>query len=193
MDRIELVLAGTRSSPRSDVFPLGGVFDDARVPIAVRDVERPVRAEGEVGGTVEAVLVQPGLALVADGPPPFAFAGELHDGVMLNIRRPDILVTVDAQAVRRAEHPAAPRANVIPFGVEDHDRVGLVAAVKDVDKPVVIRRNRRNTPELPAGWHRIGFFTEPDIHPVLEKAAFMGIPTLLSSQRREQPAQQTQA
>ena len=65
----------------------------------------------------------------------FAGVGEFHDLVVAVVGDPDVVVPIDAQAVRIAEHALAPGTQVLALAVENDDRVGFLAALEDVDIP----------------------------------------------------------
>ena len=52
---VELALSDTFLPPGFEELPVFRELDDARVTVAVTDIEIPVRGNGDVGGTVEAV------------------------------------------------------------------------------------------------------------------------------------------
>ena len=194
-DRVNgIELAPTRAglAPRGDVLAFRGELDDARVAVTVGDVDLARGSEGKVGRPVEALGVVARYALVADGAAPLSLVGELHDGVVNDVGRPDVVVLVDAQPVRPAEHPLAPRAHVAAFGVEHDDRVGLVAAVEDVDLAGGVGGHGRDAPELPAVRHRVGFLAEANVHAVLQQAAFVVVPAGLPAERETEAGQEGQ-
>ena len=96
----------------------------------------------------------------------------------------DVAVTVDAQAVGIAEHPFAPGAEVLAFGIEDDERIGFLAALEDVDfRAGGIGGDGRDAAELPAGRHGVlGLLAEADVDAILHEAAFVRVPALLGGE-----------
>src|SRR5829696_8254969 len=87
------------SPPLSHTLALGVVFQDARIAIAVRDIDAPVRSKRDVAGSFRSALAR---GLLANGNlhELLAFRRKFQDHGTPRIDRPDIALRVDTDAVR---------------------------------------------------------------------------------------------
>ncbi len=121
--------------------------------VAGRPYHRLVRLVKEAQVPVGVPLA--GLALAAEhhGEPPGGI--ELVDQVRRHIRRPDVVVGVDAQTVRPLEQAVAEAADEIAVGIEFHQRHR--PAMDDEDVALRIERDARRAAEIRAGRQAEGF------------------------------------
>src|SRR5262249_26410156 len=134
MHGVELTRPGTGRAPGRYELAVVGELHHAGIAVPVADVDgAAVGTEGDVGGTVERLLVGRGFALDPEGELEFAQVIEAERLVINSVGDPDLPIPVDAHAVRAAEQALAPRAKKLALGVEDDNRVGLRSAVEHVD------------------------------------------------------------
>ena len=136
----------------------------AGVAVAVGHEIRAVRRDDDVGRQVERAaamgdLFPRGRAVIvvghagvgarvahADGLQQLAVGGELEELAVMLVGEPDVVVLVDADRVRKLEHPGAPRADELAVAVEDHDRMLGVAV--EAEHPVLQVDRDRAGPDL---------------------------------------------
>lgn len=147
-----------RLAPRSDQLARGRKDVDARVPVAVGDVDLPLRADGDVGRAIErraATLDRSGrLAVIArigghvqraHRHEQSAFGGELAHRVIAVVGGEDGAVGGDIDAVRaQGEFALAPGALVVALAVVDDHRI--LAPAHQVHAIFAVHRHTRDIP-----------------------------------------------
>src|SRR5262245_9318278 len=91
---------------------------------------------------------------------------------------PDVAGLVDANAVRIAEHPLAPRPQILARRIEHDDWIGLRTTLERIDIALNVCRDGRCPTEFETVGHRVGFFAEPDLDAVFEQAALVRRPAV---------------
>ena len=94
---------------------------------------------------------------------------------------PDVILRVDAETMRIAEHASAPGAKVLSLSVEHDQGIRFVASLKDIYLSFRVHGHCRHTAEFPTCRHRVRLFAKPDVDAVLQQTAFMRIPALFGS------------
>jgi hypothetical protein len=129
--QVEAAGIGPRLPPGEEVPATGIVLVDARVPVAVGDVEvARDRRERDVGGPVErlAALEPCRRVRVPEGQQELPLPGELPDRVVAVVGQPDQVVGADGDRMGPADEPLAPGAEEVALPVKDHQ--GVVATVE---------------------------------------------------------------
>ena len=149
---VELAGIGAGLAPGHHQLAVRRVFVDARVAVAVGDVEVALRRQRGVGAAVERLAAHIGRRLAgdADRQQHLAVEGALADRVVAVVGQPDRLVRRHVDAVRPREDALAPGAQQVAVAVEHEHRV--LAAVEGVDVVVLVDADRRDIGvELHAG------------------------------------------
>jgi hypothetical protein len=130
---IELARVGAGLAPRQQELPVRRELVDARIAVAVGDVELAPRGQGGVRAAVERLTahVGPRRSGHADGQQHLAVEGAVADGVVAVVGQPERVVGRHVHAVRAAKKPLAPGPQEVAVAVEDDHRVR--AAVERVD------------------------------------------------------------
>ena len=110
----------------------------------------PLRRERDVGGAAEIVAARRRLPADGDLQQLLAVRRELDHHRAGRVGRPDVALRIDPDRVRHHVQPGAPRSHDLAVAVHHDDRIGLVAALQEVDQTVAIRGDPRHHAHRPA-------------------------------------------
>ena len=141
---IELALAGARLSPGHQQLPVGRIFMNLGVAVAVRNVDLALRRERRMRAAVERLAGHIGLGLARDAEFKENLAVErtFSDEMPAVVGQIDRIVRPHMDAVRPRIEPLAPRSEEISVAVEHHDR--MFAAIEAIDVVVLVDADRRD-------------------------------------------------
>ena len=142
---VELPGVGAGLAPRHQQFPVGRIFVDARIAVAVGHIDVAVRGQRGMGAAVERLAAHIGRRLAGNAEleqhlaavqPAFA------DKMPAIIGQVDRLVWAHMDAMRPRVLPLAPGAQEVAVAVKHHHRV--FAPVEAVDVVVIVDADCRH-------------------------------------------------
>ncbi len=135
---VELAGIGAGLAPCHQQLAVGRIFVDARIAVAVGDVDLALRRQCRVGAAVErlAAHIGRGLAGDAEGQQHPALEGAFAHRVVAVIGQKHGVVRGHVDAVRPVKDALAPGAQEVAVAVEHHHRVRAAAEGIDVVVPV---------------------------------------------------------
>jgi len=129
--QIELSRTFAFFAPLLEQLAVFGVFQDSEIAIAISDVKLAIGGNRDIGWPIIAIRSVASLAFGAEGQQQFAVGVKLEHLMIAGVSGPDVVVFVDAQAMRRLEMLVAPGTKEFAVGCENHDRI--FAAMEDED------------------------------------------------------------
>src|SRR5262249_19076484 len=130
--------ASTRSAPLAHALALGGVLQDPSIRIAIGDQQPAIGCERDVGRTAEWAARRRRLTAHLNLEQLLAFGRELEHHRAGCIYRPDVASRVEPDAVRDLVETFAPRPQHASLPIHDHDRIGRVAALQEIDRAFAV-------------------------------------------------------
>ena len=148
---VELTGVGARAAPGQQHPPVGRVFVDTRVAVAIRNIDVALRRHGGMGAAVERLSahVRSRFPSSAQGEQNLAVKGALADRVVGIVGQPEGFIRRNEHTVRRGKQTLTPGAQEIAVAVEHDHRV--FAAVEDIDIVPGIDTDSADLLERPAG------------------------------------------
>src|SRR5213594_1317855 len=139
---VELAGIGAGLAPRAEQRAVRSELVDARVAVAVRDVEIALRRERSVRAAVKRLAAHVGFRRAGDAERQqhLAVQRAVPDGVVAVIGQPDRVVRGHVDAVRPTKHPFAPGTQKIAVPVEHDHRV--LAPIERVHPVLLVDSDR---------------------------------------------------
>ena len=135
-----------RRAPRLDEPAFRRKLHHASIAIAVRHVELPIGTERDIGRLVELVIFHPRRSRT-QCQQQLAGRIELKDPVPSDVGRPDVVISIDSQAMSGLDQVVTPGSQEFAVRIKTEDR--MFAAMKHIDLPLAADCHRRTVSQRP--------------------------------------------